>query len=60
MKVAAQPLFLDWTRYEVDLKDIPHSELKNICNGFGVAVERASQPGTPTETQFYIDDVYFE
>lgn len=50
----------DWTRYELDLKDVPSDQLKSICNGFGVIVERASQPGTPTETQFYIDDVYYE
>ena len=50
----------DWARYEVDLKDVPGPELSRICNGFGVLVERASQPGSPNETQFYVDDVYFE
>lgn len=49
-----------WVRYEIDLKDVPNAELANICNGFGVNVEHDSQPGNPTETQFFIDDVYFE
>jgi len=50
----------DWTRYEINLKDIPGSDLARICNGFGIVAEHAGQPGTPVETQFYIDDVYFE
>src|SRR6185369_10777196 len=50
----------DWVRFEIDLKAAPTSELEKICNGFGVVAERASQPGSPAETQFYIDDVYFE
>jgi len=50
----------DWTRFEVDLKDAPPSELGKICNGFGVVAELASQSGSPGETQFYIDDVYFQ
>jgi len=50
----------DWVRHEVDLKDAPGSELSRICNGFGVIAERACQPGSPTETQFYLDDIYYE
>jgi len=50
----------DWVRHEIDLKDVSSSDLARICNGFGVIVQRASQPGTPGETQFYIDNVYFE
>jgi hypothetical protein len=50
----------DWTRYEIDLKNAPPSELEKICNGFGIVAERASQAGSPGETQFYIDDIYFE
>jgi hypothetical protein len=50
----------DWVRYEVDLKDVPSSQLTRICNGFGLVAERLSQPETATETQFYIDDVYYE
>ena len=50
----------DWKRFEIDLKDAPAAELAKICNGFGVVAEQATQPGSPGETQFYIDDVYFE
>ena len=50
----------EWVRHEIDLKSIPGSDLKHICNGFGVIVERSSQPGSPDETVFYLDDIYFE
>jgi hypothetical protein len=50
----------EWVRHEIDLKDVPNSDLAHICNGFSVFAERASQTGSGTETQFYIDDVYFE
>jgi hypothetical protein len=50
----------DWVRHEIELKDTPAPDLARICNGFGILAERASQPGSPVETQFYIDDVYFE
>ena len=50
----------DWTRFEIDLTNAPASQLGKICNGFGVVVERAAQSGSPVETQFYVDDVYFE
>jgi hypothetical protein len=50
----------DWVHHEIDLKDIKISELRRICNGFGVIAERANQAGSPAETQFYIDEIYFE
>lgn len=50
----------DWARHEIDLKDASAADLAHICNGFGVVVERASQPGSPSETRFYLDDIYFE
>ncbi len=50
----------DWNRYEIDLNGHPAPDLGKICNGFGVVVERALQPGSPAESQFFIDDVYFE
>ncbi|HXD00901.1 MAG TPA: hypothetical protein VN048_16285 [Verrucomicrobiae bacterium] len=50
----------DWVRQEIDLKDLSPADLAHICNGFGVIVERANQSGSPTETQFYLDDIYFE
>lgn len=50
----------EWTRHEIDLKSIPDSELKHICNGFGVTAERDSQPGTADHTVFYLDDIYYE
>ena len=50
----------DWTRFEMDLKDVPVTELARICSGFGVLAERANQPDSPTETQFYLDDIYYE
>ncbi len=50
----------DWTRHEIDLNSIANSELQHICNGFGVNVERGSQGGSPDETVFYLDDIYFE
>ena len=50
----------DWTRHEVDLSGLPPAELARVCNGFGVLVERASQPGSVTQTIFYLDDIYFE
>jgi hypothetical protein len=50
----------DWARYEIDLNQIKASDLAHICNGFGVIAQLASQPGTPTETVVYIDDVYYE
>jgi hypothetical protein len=53
-------LTADWTRFEIDLKNAPPSELEKICNGFGIVAERASQADSPGATQFYIDDVYFE
>lgn len=53
-------LTADWTRQEVDLKDVPPAELARICNGFGILIERVNQPGSPSDTQFYLDDIYFE
>ncbi len=50
----------DWARYEVDLNNVQPSELTRVCNGFGATAQLAKQPGTPTETVFYIDDVYYE
>jgi hypothetical protein len=50
----------EWTRQEVDFKDVPNTELAKICNGFGIVADQASQPGPGTETKFYIDDIYFE
>ena len=50
----------DWTRHEIDLKDISSAELGHICNGFGFVVERNSQAGASAETVFYLDDIYFE
>jgi len=50
----------DWTRFELDLNSVPPSELTNICNGFSVLAKQASQPGAPAETQFYLDNIYFE
>jgi hypothetical protein len=50
----------DWTRYEMDLSGVSSAELARICNGFGVIAQLAKQPGTPTETVFYIDDVFYE
>lgn len=50
----------EWTRFEMDLKTATNTDLSSICNGFGVIAERDSQSGTPTETQFYVDDVYLE
>jgi hypothetical protein len=50
----------EWVRHEIDLKSIPGSELEHICNGFGVIVERSSQSGSPDETVFYLDDIYYE
>ena len=53
-------LTTNWTRFEVDLSRVPSSELTNICNGFGVLAEQTSQPGAPAETQFYLDDIFYE
>jgi hypothetical protein len=53
-------LTTEWTRHEIDLKDVPSGELEHICNGFGFVVERGSQPGSAAETVFYLDDIYFE
>jgi hypothetical protein len=50
----------DWVRHEIDLKDVAPAELGHICNGFGVNVERANQPGSADATVFYLDDIYFE
>ncbi len=50
----------DWERHEIDLKDVPPGDLSHICSGFGVIIERASQPGSPAETLIYLDDIYFE
>jgi hypothetical protein len=50
----------DWVRYEIIMKDIPAAGLAHICNGFGVVAERASQTGAADETEFYLDDIYFE
>lgn len=50
----------EWTRFEIDLTNTPAAQLGKICNGFGVVVERAAQPGSPAETRFYLDDVYYE
>ena len=41
-------------------KTCPHPNSQAICNGFGVVVEQSSQPGSPGETQFYLDDIYSE
>jgi hypothetical protein len=53
-------LTAEWTKQEVDIKGVPSAELARICNGFGIVVDQASQPGPGTETQFYLDDVYYE
>jgi hypothetical protein len=50
----------DWARYEMDLSGVSAAELSRVCNGFGIIAQLASQPGNPTETVFYIDDVYYE
>lgn len=50
----------DWARFEIDLSNVPSSDLTNICNGFGVVVERGSQSGSPDETQFFLDNIYFQ
>ena len=50
----------DWTRYEIDLKDVRNNELEHICNGFGFTVVRDSQGGDPNNTVFYLDDIYYE
>jgi hypothetical protein len=50
----------EWTRYEVDLNDVAPAELAHICNGFGVNLERANQPGSGDQTVIYLDDIYFE
>jgi hypothetical protein len=50
----------EWTRHEIDLKDVPSAELEHICNGFGFVLERSSQAGSSPETVFYLDDIYFE
>ena len=53
-------LTADWARYEIDLQGVPTSELTHICNGFGIIAQLANQEGTPTETVFYLDDIYYE
>ena len=53
-------LTTDWTRYEIDLKDVPAKELEHICNGFGFTVVRDNQSGSPDNTVFYLDDIYYE
>lgn len=50
----------DWARFEINFKDVKSSDLQKICNGFGVVVERANQNGSPAETRFYLDDIYFQ
>jgi len=50
----------DWTRHEIDLNSIAPAELEHICNGFGVAVERADQGDSANDTIIYLDDIYFE
>jgi hypothetical protein len=50
----------NWTRYEIDLNSVPSSGLTNICNGFGVVVERSSQSQTPDETQIFLDDIFYQ
>lgn len=54
------PLTQDWTRYEIDLQNVPANELEHICNGFGFTVARDNQNGSPNETVFYLDDIYYE
>lgn len=49
-----------WARFEIDLNHVPSTDLTNICNGFGVVVERDSQSGSPDKTQFFLDDIYYE
>ena len=53
-------LTTDWNRVEVDFSNVAAAELAHICNGFTVAIERATQTGSPTETVIYLDDIYFE
>jgi hypothetical protein len=53
-------LDLEWKRFEVDLKGVSATDLASICNGFGVVLELGSQPGSPAETQIYLDNIYFE
>ena len=50
----------DWTRYQIDLKDVAPAELSHICNGFGVNLQRADQSGSQDSTVIYLDDIYFE
>jgi hypothetical protein len=50
----------EWKRFEIDFKGTPAADLASICNGFGVVLELASQPGSPAETQVYLDNIYFE
>ena len=49
-----------WTRFELDLNSVSAFELTNICNGFTVLAQQASQSSSPAETQFYLDDIYYE
>lgn len=60
--VASEDITLtqDWTRHEIDLNSVANPELDHICNGFGISVERGSQGGSPDQTVFYLDDIYFE
>lgn len=50
----------EWARHEIDLQPIPAAELMRVSNGFGIVVDQGSQPGPGTETQVYVDDIYFE
>jgi len=53
-------LSTSWQRYELDLSAEPPEELSHICNGFGILLERSSQPGESTRTRIYLDNIYFE
>jgi hypothetical protein len=53
-------LTADWNRFELDFTNVASRDLSHVCNGFTVAVERSAQTGSPAETEFYLDDIYFE